>query len=63
MKVGNKAFFYHSNCKEPGIAGIVEVFIISCAVTGCYSLCSTQIVREGYVDHTQFDRKDPHYDG
>ncbi|XP_065912680.1 thymocyte nuclear protein 1-like [Dysidea avara] len=45
MKVGNKAFFYHSNCKEPGIAGIVE------------------IVREGYVDHTQFDRKDPHYDG
>jgi predicted RNA-binding protein with PUA-like domain len=25
MKVGDKAFFYHSNCDEPGIAGIVEV--------------------------------------
>ena len=25
MKVGDKAFFYHSNCKQPGIAGIVEV--------------------------------------
>ena len=25
MKVGDKAFFYHSNCKKPGIAGIVEV--------------------------------------
>ena len=25
MKKGQKAFFYHSNTKEPGIAGIVEV--------------------------------------
>jgi predicted RNA-binding protein with PUA-like domain len=25
MKVGDKAFFYHSNCDEPGIVGIVEV--------------------------------------
>lgn len=25
MKKGDLAFFYHSNCKEPGIAGIVEV--------------------------------------
>eukprot|EP00095_Tigriopus_kingsejongensis_P011062 maker-scaffold23_size669530-snap-gene-1.33 protein:Tk11062 transcript:maker-scaffold23_size669530-snap-gene-1.33-mRNA-1 annotation:"predicted protein" len=44
MKVGQKAFFYHSNCKVPGIAGLVEV------------------VRESYDDHTQFDKKDPHYD-
>lgn len=44
MKVGQSAFFYHSNCKEPGIVGIAE------------------IMKEGYVDHTQFDRKDPHYD-
>ena len=44
MKVGEKAFFYHSNCKVPGIAGIVE------------------IVKEGYPDHTQFDKKDIHYD-
>nr|XP_056716844.1 thymocyte nuclear protein 1 [Euleptes europaea] len=44
MKVGQKAFFYHSNCKEPGIAGIVKV------------------VKEAYPDHTQFEKKDPHYD-
>lgn len=25
MNAGDKAFFYHSNCKEPGIAGIMEV--------------------------------------
>ena len=25
MKVGDRAFFYHSNCPEPGIVGIVEV--------------------------------------
>ena len=25
MKVGDKAFFYHSACEEPGIVGIVEV--------------------------------------
>jgi predicted RNA-binding protein with PUA-like domain len=25
MQVGDRAFFYHSNCEEPGIAGIVEV--------------------------------------
>jgi len=25
MKVGDKAFFYHSNCAEPGIVGIVEI--------------------------------------
>ena len=25
MQVGDKAFFYHSSCKDPGIAGIAEV--------------------------------------
>ncbi len=25
MKLGDQAFFYHSNCDEPGIAGIVEI--------------------------------------
>ena len=44
MKVGQQAFFYHSNTKPPGIIGIVD------------------IVKESYVDHTQFDPKDPHFD-
>ena len=25
MKVGQGAFFYHSNCKEPGIIGVIKV--------------------------------------
>lgn len=25
MRLGDRAFFYHSNCEEPGIVGIVEV--------------------------------------
>lgn len=25
MKIGHKVFFYHSNCKEPGIAGICKI--------------------------------------
>jgi predicted RNA-binding protein with PUA-like domain len=25
MALGDQAFFYHSNCAEPGIAGIVEI--------------------------------------
>ena len=25
MQVGDRAFFYHSSCPEPGIAGVVEV--------------------------------------
>ncbi|XP_018598234.1 thymocyte nuclear protein 1 [Scleropages formosus] len=44
MKVGQVAFFYHSNCKEPGIVGLMK------------------IVKEAYVDHTQFDKTDVHYD-
>jgi len=28
MKNGQLAFFYHSNCKPPGIVGIVEVHLI-----------------------------------
>eukprot|EP00386_Alphamonas_edax_P004980 GDKI01015629.1.p1 GENE.GDKI01015629.1~~GDKI01015629.1.p1 ORF type:complete len:205 (+),score=56.88 GDKI01015629.1:104-718(+) len=44
MRVGDLAFFYHSNCKTPGVVGVVR------------------IVREAYTDHTQFDKKDPHYD-
>lgn len=25
MKIGDKAFFYHPNCKEPGIVGLMEI--------------------------------------
>ena len=25
MRIGDRAFFYHSSCPEPGVAGIVEI--------------------------------------
>ena len=25
MRVGDKVFFYHSNCKEPGVVGIMKI--------------------------------------
>lgn len=44
MKVGDHAFFYHSNCKNPGIVATMRV------------------CKAAYLDHTQFDPKDAHYD-
>jgi predicted RNA-binding protein with PUA-like domain len=44
MAKGDLGFFYHSNCAQPGIVGLLS------------------IVREGYPDHTAFDREDPHFD-
>lgn len=29
MRLGDQAFFYASNCKEPGIVGIVEVSLLT----------------------------------
>ena len=29
MQIGDKAFFYHSNCKTPGIVGLMEVIEIN----------------------------------
>ncbi|RMX58570.1 hypothetical protein pdam_00006406 [Pocillopora damicornis] len=68
MKSGHLAFFYHSNCKNPGIAAIVEVKshieegfnpIVDNLL---YRLNLPKIVKESYVDYTQFDKADPHYD-
>lgn len=44
MRLGDRAFFYHSSCEVPGIYGIVEV------------------VKEGYPDHTAFERGHHHFD-
>ncbi len=36
MKVGDLAFFYHSNCDVPGIAGVVKVSQLS--LSGSFSI-------------------------
>jgi len=38
MKKGDWAFFYHSNCKVPGIAGIMEI-VEEHSVDGKYYNC------------------------
>ena len=38
MKIGDLAFFYHSNCKVPGIAGIMEVRLTPCNLVNCLDL-------------------------
>ena len=53
MKNGQLAFFYHSNCKTPGIAGIVEVHLLnikliffSVTYIQCYVNCCGVAVRK-----------------
>ncbi|HUL41449.1 MAG TPA: EVE domain-containing protein [Burkholderiales bacterium] len=44
MQVGDKAFFYHSNCEIPGIAGIAEI------CKRAYPDASQYDRRSGYYD-------------
>lgn len=40
MKKGDIAFFYHSNCKEPGIAGTMEI-VREASADGLFESCYT----------------------
>ena len=44
MRVGDRAFFYHSSCPEPGIAGIAEI------ASGAYPDASQFDARSEYHD-------------
>jgi|SRR5271155_5429589 len=55
MKVGDKAFLYHSNCKVPGIAGIMEI------CKEAYPDCIILIASSLRID-TASDPKHPYYD-
>ncbi len=37
---GDLAFFYHSSCPEPGIAGVVEV--LARRLSGCFGLAAQE---------------------
>ena len=54
MKVGDKAFFYHSACEEPGIAGIVEV-------TAAAHPDATQFDRKSKYYDRESKREDPRW--
>ncbi|OLL25018.1 Thymocyte nuclear protein 1 [Neolecta irregularis DAH-3] len=48
MKKGDLAFFYHSNCKNPGIVGVVEVIHLQSILM----LTKLEIIKEAYPDCT-----------
>ena len=54
MKVGDRAFFYHSACEEPGIAGIVEV-------TAAAHPDATQFDRKSKYYDRESKREDPRW--
>ena len=61
MKIGDRVFFYHSNCKLPGIAGLAKI-VKEGYVDGkccCYCYCQPQVDR---VQETAFDPEHPYYD-
>ena len=45
MTVGDGVLFYHSNCKEPGIAGIARSLIFALAMVGVTNLLTRRGVR------------------
>ena len=59
---GDLAFFYHSNCRTPGIAGIMEI-VQEHSVDG--ETCSTSAPRIWLTESSQesaFDENHPYYD-
>ena len=69
MKKGDLAFFYHSNCKTPGIAGVMQI-VQEASVDGKYKLLlfffngtSTLQFLIGGDSESAFDEKSPYYDG
>jgi predicted RNA-binding protein with PUA-like domain len=62
MKKGELAFFYHSNCKEPGIVGTMEIVqehtpdceVVPCAASECLANTANLV--------SAHDPKAPYYD-
>lgn len=67
MKQGDYAFFYHSNCKVPGVVGVMEI-VKEYSVDG--SIACSSVPAETFTDlclsfcllESAFDPKHPYYD-
>jgi predicted RNA-binding protein with PUA-like domain len=67
MKQGDYAFFYHSNCKVPGVVGVMEI-VKEHSVDG--SIACSSVPVETFTDlclfvcliESAFDPKHPYYD-
>ena len=55
MNIGDKVFFYHSNCKPPGIVGFMEVIELNI-------VDPTQFVKESKYYDPKSDPKKPKWD-
>ena len=55
MKKGDKVFFYHSNCKPPGIVGLMEVIDINI-------IDPTQFEKDSKYFDPKSDLKNPRWD-
>jgi predicted RNA-binding protein with PUA-like domain len=62
MKKGDQAFFYHSNCKPPGIVGIMEIVEEATPDGESTSLCLMCKLQMTFSTESAFDEKDPYYD-
>ena len=55
MEVGDKVFFYHSNCKPPGIVGLMEVITKNI-------IDPTQFQKESKYYDPKSDKQNPRWD-
>ena len=55
MSIGDKVFFYHSNCKPPGIVGLMEVIELNI-------VDPTQFQKESKYYDPKSSHKDPKWD-
>ena len=63
MMKGDLAFFYHSNCKKPGVAGVMEV-VKEHSVDGMPFLLTPRLFHKTDLTSTEsaFDPASPYYD-
>ena len=55
MEIGDKAFFYHSNCKPPGIVGLMEI-------VGKNIIDPTQFDHNSKYYDSKSDKSNPRWD-
>jgi predicted RNA-binding protein with PUA-like domain len=62
MRQGDLAFFYHSNCKTPGIVGVMEIVEESAPDGRRTRTHWTRAIQLTPITDSAFDPKHPYYD-
>lgn len=61
MKIGDLAFFYHSNCKVPGVAGVMEI-VQESSPDSMLNTLAEDLCQSDSLTESAFDSKHPYYD-